>query len=131
MATIKSYTSLEQSKKLAEILPLDSADMVLLHEEPYETSDSRFDGLHQALCISFSKYDKSWRQKYKNVSYFPCWNLAALLGVLPEIQGDKPVIALDDNYITYPHISDLHTKADNLVDACYEMIIHLHELNLL
>ena len=27
MATIKSYTSLEQSKKLAEILPIESADM--------------------------------------------------------------------------------------------------------
>ena len=27
MATIKSFTSLEQSKKLAEILPLESADM--------------------------------------------------------------------------------------------------------
>lgn len=27
MATIKSYTDLEQSKKLAEILPLESADM--------------------------------------------------------------------------------------------------------
>ena len=27
MATIKSYTDIEQSKKLAEILPLESADM--------------------------------------------------------------------------------------------------------
>ena len=27
METIKSYTDIEQSKKLAEILPLDSADM--------------------------------------------------------------------------------------------------------
>lgn len=27
MATIKSYTDLEQSKKLAKILPLESADM--------------------------------------------------------------------------------------------------------
>jgi hypothetical protein len=27
MTTIKSYTDLEQSKKLAEVLPIDSADM--------------------------------------------------------------------------------------------------------
>ena len=27
MTTIKSYTDLQQSKKLAEILPLESADM--------------------------------------------------------------------------------------------------------
>jgi len=54
-----------------------------------------------------------------------------LLGVLPQIHGGKPVISLYDNYITYPHVSDLHTKADNLVDACYEMILKLNELNLL
>lgn len=131
MATIKSYTDLEQSRKLADILPLESADMVLLHEEPYETNDSKFDGLHQVLCVPFNKYDKSWRQKYKNISYFPCWSLGTLLSVLPEIQGGKPVIALDDNYITYPHMSDLYTKADNLVDACVTMIEKLHELKML
>ena len=92
MATIKSYSDLQQSKKLAQILPLESADMVLLHEEPYETSDSKFDGLHQALCIPFNKYDKSWRQKYKNISYFPCWSLAALLCVLPKIGSEEPMI---------------------------------------
>ena len=27
MATIKSYTTIEQSRKLAEILPIESADM--------------------------------------------------------------------------------------------------------
>ena len=30
MATIKAYTDLEQSKKLAEILPLESADMIYI-----------------------------------------------------------------------------------------------------
>lgn len=61
----------------------------------------------------------------------PCWSLASLLGVLPEIQGGKPAISLNDNYITYPRMSDLHTEADNLVDACYEMILKLHELKML
>jgi len=128
MATIKSFTSFEQSKKLAEILPLESADMVLLHEEPYETSNSKFDGLHQTLCVPFSKYDKSWRQKYKNISYFPCWSLAALLGVLPEYNlqktdwGNKTeykivVTVNEDNYASKNY--------DNPVDACYEMIIKL------
>lgn len=31
MATIKSYTDIEQSKKLAQILPLKSADMYYLY----------------------------------------------------------------------------------------------------
>lgn len=109
MATIKSYTDLEQSKKLAEILPLESADMY--YEWPNKKVRFKDDG-YSGMC-------------------FPCWSLAALLSILPELQNGKPIIALDDNYITYPHISDLHTKADSLVDACVAMIEKLHKLNLL
>ena len=68
---------------------------------------------------------------WKDIQLIPCWSLASLLGVLPEIQGGKPIIALDDNYITYPHMSDLHTKADNIVDACVAMIEKLNELKML
>ena len=150
MATIKSFTSLEQSKKLAEILPLESADMVLLHEEPYETSDSMFDGLHQALCVPFSKYDKSWRQKYKNISYFPCWSLASLLGVLPQsitkyIKSERCQKTFHLNlfrsyyhcvsYSSISSVSDDDTLycigRNNWVDACVAMIEKLHELNIL
>ena len=113
---MKGYTDIEQSKKLSEILPLESADM----------------------CYCMWDRPLAFFQSYERANFIncdnnaiPCWSLAALLDVLPEIQGGKPVIALDDNYITYPHISDLHTKADNIVDACVVMIIKLHELNLL
>lgn len=128
---IKGYTDLEQSKKLAEILSLKSADMVLLHEEPYETSNSKFDGLHQALCISFSKYDKSWKQKYKNISYFPCWSLAALIELLPPVYTLKPMIDLEGNSIYYSGHNTLCTNGDTLIDACVNMIINLKKLNLL
>lgn len=139
MATIKSYTDLEQSRKLAEILPLESADMVLLHEEPYETSDSMFDGLHQALCVPFSKYDKSWRQKYKNISYFPCWSLTSMLGVLPEIYGNPlniERVKAEDGYDGYYYHIEYKGKilipySKNPIDACYEMILKLHELKML
>ncbi len=114
MATMKSYTDLEQSKKLAKILPLESADMQYIS---FRHKDDTIEWIPK-LGIP-SKYD------------IPCWSLVALLGVLPEIQGGKPAISLNDNYITYPCISDLHTKADNLVDACYEMILKLHEQKLL
>ena len=117
MATIKSYTDLEQSKKLAEILPLESADM--RYQVHYDNKNNikyipRFISTIIPLRCDI-----------------PCWSLSALLGVMPEIQGVKPVIALDDNYITYPHMSDLYTKADNLVDACVAMIEKLHELKML
>jgi hypothetical protein len=153
MATIKSYTDIEQSKKLAKILPLESADMVLLHEEPYETSDSKFDGLHQVLCVPFDKYDKSWRQKYKNISYFPCWSLASLLSALkiyttptafstnmsvPSLTktkngysityvGDYRIMESNNNDIESP----IEIVADNPVDACFKLIIKLKEMNLI
>lgn len=131
---MKSYTDIDQSRKLAEILPLENADMVLLHEEPYETSDSKFDGLHQALCVPFSKYDKSWRQKYRNISYFPCWSLAALIDVLPvEVEIHRQT---DEHKIYYYYVESymkrmgkeiyLSTERhESLVDACYEMILKL------
>lgn len=37
---MKSYTTLEQSKKLAEILPLESADM-FYNEEPRKRTGAR------------------------------------------------------------------------------------------
>ena len=143
---MKSYTDIEQSKKLAEILPLESADMVLLQEEPYETSDSKFDGLHQALCVPFNKYDKPWRQKYANISYFPCWSLAALLSVLPNSEnistdlsrGGYEISTLEYTnswFVEYEDETDslnnCVTSADNPIDACVAMIERLHELKML
>lgn len=137
---MKSYTDLEQSKKLTEILPRERADMVLLHEEPYETSDSKFDGLHQALCVSFCQYDKSWRQKYRNISYFPCWSLAALLNYIKDKCGyfelvylnstfDGRANKLENVYRLSTDVYDIYEK--EAVDACVEMILKLNELKLL
>lgn len=124
MATIKSYTDINQSKKLAEILPLESADMHYCLEQR---------DIASGYEIGITPYTKakSFTGKCNIIDVQPSWSLAALLDVLPEIQGGKPVIALDDNYITYPHMRGLHTKTENLIDACVAMIEKLHELNLL
>ncbi len=130
----KAFTSLEQSKKLAEILPLESADMHLTNSS---IKGEMYVDEFKPVLVQYLRAKDSLDAYSKIVNnmiaweVIPCWSLAALLGVLPEIQGSKPVIALDDNYITYPHMSGLHFKADNLIDACYKMIIKLHELNLL
>lgn len=114
MATIKSFTDISQSKKLAEILSLESADMYWWSSGKRYYIEAMDDG-------DFNEEE----------GHIRAWSLAVLLDVLPEIQGGKPVIALDDNYITYPHMSDLNTKSDNLVDACVAMVGKLNELNLL
>ena len=110
---MKSYTDLEQSRKLADILPIESSDMYYINGD------------------SGKIHIGGWKNEIHDEDDLPCWSLASLLGVLPEIQGGKPIIALDDNYITYPHMSDLHTKADNIVDACVAMIEKLNELKML
>ena len=70
----------------------------------------------------------------------PCWSLAALLSVLPKnLNIGRP--SLESNYMGYYWIQyyDEFMKPNNYktecfnnpVNACYEMIMRLHELNLL
>ena len=128
MATIKAYTDIEQSRKLAEILPLKSADM--FYSDIFIDKKHKYN-FHYLETYGFKTFEDTKARESAHLGFIPCWSLTALLSVLPEIQGGKPVIALDDNYITYPHMSDLHTKSDSLIDCCVEMIIKLKERNLL
>lgn len=118
MATIKSYTDIDQSKKLSEILPIKSADMYYWCGE-----DLRIGG-HKAMDIDYD---------------IPCWSLAALLNILPEINGIplkvEKVKAQDGYDGYYYHIEYegivLIPYSKNLVDACVAMIENLHELKML
>ena len=122
---MKAYTDIEQSKKLTEILPLESADMYY-REWKRMTKDIRI-----AHVGSAGEKDLS------------CWSLAALLSVLPdEINDDGDVYRnmyfhLKGKYIIqYPKLTTLWpclllTESDNSVDACVDMIIKLNELKML
>ena len=115
----KICTSLEQSKKLAEILPLESADM---HYDKHS--------LENFYCPIplIGKYSEMHNQ-------VPAWSLAALLDMLQDnIKIEKilfdqsnmftySIVGYDYGYRTYEH--------ENLIDACVEMIVKLHEMNLL
>lgn len=103
MATIKSHTDIEQSKKLAEILPIESADMY------YWCGEELRIGGYRAMDIDYD---------------IPCWSLAALLNVLPSATLDSS----DDHYYRV-HCMGRYTEwYDNAIDACYEIILKLHEL---
>jgi hypothetical protein len=117
MATIKSYSDLQQSKKLAEILPLESADMSWVSCD--DGRQKYYQAENRKIILNYEK--KHWLY---------CWSLAALLGVLPKIHGAKPILDLEENSIQYTGI-DLYVVADNPVDACYEMILKLNELKML
>ena len=133
MATIKSYTDLEQSKKLAEILPLESADMWYSYygNSKYNPTIA-YKGQQWFLCqIRNSLHDD-----------IPCWSLTALLNILHSKAKDIPSLS-GGGYKDGKYISDWcldyefengdyqKTFADNPVDACVAMIEKLHELNLL
>lgn len=107
---MKAFTNLEQSKKLAKILPIESVDMFFA------------DGERPAI----------WNNKDAGLDDedIPCWSLAALLGVVSEVSlnsfkdGNWNVMVKRNGKIIY-------SDTDNPVDAVVELIMKLHEQKLL
>ena len=128
---MKSYTDLEQSKKLAEILPSESADMWWnWFSDPFdEINGGEYATeplLHKPVCYP--------------EKVIPCWSLAALLNILPHCIDDGYDLTLGklpDNkswYVCYDDIDNfvcIYITKSNLVDACVEMIIRLKEYDLI
>ena len=71
---MKSYTDLEQSKKLAEILPIESADMYYCYGMNIYTKGWSFDDTPTIIDNS-NQIDVH--------ADIPCWSLAALMKLLP------------------------------------------------
>ena len=129
----KAYTSLEQSKKLAEFLPLESADM-------HYHYDFDFDELESIPTIT--EEDDHFVLFPKDVR---CWSLASLLNVIPKevkIKGQRyapclfPIIDGHWLYRLWYNSNEIIESpigvwCDNPIDACYEMIVKLHEQKLL
>ena len=110
MAT-KSYTDLEQSRKLAKILPVESADMY------WSFGNIKF---------MDDDYDSNV------VQHVLAWSLAALLSVLPKIVNNEPLFIKTSATLWHIGYQNTYTvRASNTIDACYELIVYLHELNLL
>ena len=118
MAGIKSYTSLEQSKKLAEILPLETADMYRVFENNAETR------------VYYGKMP---------TAYFvckPCWSLAALLEIIKKLVGyslqslDTHTVFMNCELGDKPYNIETENYG-NPIDVCYEMVMRLNELKML
>jgi hypothetical protein len=108
---MKAYTDLEQSKNLAKILPLESADMFY-----------RNNGIDVKLM---------WEHNAPKVES-PCWSLAALLSVLPKVINNETLFIETSPALWHIGYRNNYTaRADNPIDACYEMVLKLHKLNLL
>ena len=121
---MKLATDLEQSKKLAEILPLDSADMVW------------------NVCVDDTKrllpkndWDTGTDGHRRNI---PAWSLTALLnlmsdtGLLFTLRNIVPPYS--ENRWSISCTTDdewFQTEGCLQIEACYKMIIKLKEKNIL
>lgn len=109
---MKSYTDLEQSKQLAKFLPLESADMGWYYSRNPQAARNQ-------MCVG---------TKAENAD-IPCWSLAALLNVLYFPSLHKTFTGWRcDSYNKKGTVCEMGESADNSVDACFEMILKLHEL---
>lgn len=121
----KICTSKEQSKKLIELgIDVNTADM-------FWTYDFTVNDINGINVIS---------NKLKpEENDIPCWSLSALLDVLPKYIGDYSKCLYYDvggYYCGYMDDGNFmltieETNADNPIDACVEMILKLHEKDLL
>ena len=127
MATIKSFTDVSQSKALAEILPLESADMRY----------APFGDTHPWV----------WDEEVKLLEKgsIPCWSLAGLYGIFPNNKKESTTLSrggwkieppeyIDNWWCEYEddnHTKDFAVSADNPVDACVAMVEKLNELKML
>ena len=129
---MKAFTDVSQSKKLAEFLPLESADMRFEYILPrksdkilhYPTVGNPIETLEM-----FNKGYTILGSKPLSLDEYciPCWSLAALMDVYPMVVGRDM-----DMYCCWQNHKNLHSRHyDNPVDACYEMILKLHEQKLL
>ena len=119
---MKAFTDLPQSKKLAEFLPPESADMYYdRYGDPYFINN-----------VSII-YEHIKNDKYRHI--ISCWSLAALLETL-----DFPALSKDrlgsgrTGWMVSIYLDNCRYDScwhDNPIDCCYEMITRLHEQKLL
>lgn len=138
----KSFTSVEQSKQLAKILPIESADMRYGYIAPYDYSDRMYDGGYDEI-----PYPKDFLKKNPNFSEneydgeLPAWSLAALLEIMPHVNNIRPFNLTkmwEGGEYNREHVKYVctyyythNTESDNPIDACVEMIVKLKEKGLI
>jgi hypothetical protein len=95
---MKAYTDISQSKKLAEILPIESADMFY-----------RDNGIDVKLM---------WEHNAQKVKT-PCWSLSSLMAQMPCLEL---ISSQDNNYRVFwkDRFSEWY---ENAVDACVELLL--------
>lgn len=126
---VNSYTSIEQSRILSEILDKHTADKT-----------------YERVCIAGTNFNIPEEQQYfyKDIPFIlysgigiPCWSLASLLELLPMEIDSLGKLEIHKTYegwfVVYNESFCARVTQINkcLLDACYEMILYLSENNLI
>lgn len=106
----KTFTDIEQSKRLAEILPIESADGYYEAQLNPKTENWEY--------VLFP--GNEWASPEVVI---PAWSLAVLLYILPK----STIIKVKECYCVMVEEYGIRTVASNLTDACVEMIVQLHK----
>lgn len=128
---MKSYTDIEQSKKLSAILSPKSADMSWILVNYGDEAGSR----HEPSLATY-KTGSFFRDRiFPKDHTIPCWSLSALLSVLslPDLIQDKADGELFWQCSVYDEDGTLlcETYDNNPIDTCVAMIEKLYELKML
>lgn len=132
----KICTDLGQSKKLVEILPIETADMCISLFTIITNGNKE---MKQVLVpLNYSKVTEYPAPDF--IERFPAWSLSALLGLMPKLfefendpddGGCQPNLCKgwDNNlwhvvYRSSIYITEWH---EDPIDAAYEMIVWLKE----
>ena len=116
-----AYTNIEQSKMLAKLLPIESADLCYLAKD----ENGR----------DFSEEPEVIAKPLKD-SDIPCWSLSALLAVMPkELCLNVEYLYTDDEdkrWVVYSEMkSDYFHYSSNPVNAVIELIFELKSMTLI
>ena len=132
MTMIKNFTDIDQSKKLAEILPLESADMyysdVPVREWIDKTDTSK--GTHVVFKSEIFAIE-NLRNHEVGEGDICAWSLTALFKLLPKSARLEKGNATELYRVTLPVELETSDWYIDPINACYEMILKLHELNML
>ena len=112
---MKAYTDIEQSKKLAEFLPLESADCFWDYDEMQKFHRISWfeDGYNKESQLIFNE---------NNVC---AWSLSALLELIPNWTMDKT----DKVNLTCNPYYHCESCYEDPIDAVFEMVCWLKENN--
>lgn len=132
---MKSYTDLEQSKKLAEILPIESADMWIAERYKGQVMENG----HYIVEEKPSYYMSLIKPSNTNYSQdivkdIPCWSLTSLLAVIKPVNENTYTIrgTLDGGAtISFEEVTTVMFQEKEIIDAVFEMVVYLKENKLI